>query len=305
MGLIGPTTSPEFLQHFTDYTIPQIANAASLSGFTTTEELQGFFETEFDPGKSTLGLLPGDVDSSAFVQQYGPTPPSISGFASPEGVEGPPSAPLRLRPEQPIPESAFLPFMREAAGDDPLFFQYMIGQTPELVEGFGTAKDELRHRLSLANLQQQTAFAQTPSRLGPLEERLARHHTAAEGIEFIEGLPGSSTSPGFDTAVQQGFLSSKELKALQAGIERERGSVRENLPALAAQQAGSVQRQVEGFTPQQFFEQRREGLVSGFALTPTGLASEIRQRGERPTAEDAEAERRLKLRGRGRTVMRV
>jgi hypothetical protein len=220
MGLIGPTTSPEFLQHFTDYTIPQIANAASLSGFTTTEELQGFFETEFDPGKSTLGLLPGDVDSSAFVQQYGPTPPSISGFASPEGVEGPPSAPLRLRPEQPIPESAFLPFMREAAGDDPQFFQYMIGQTPELVEGFGTAKDELRHRLSLANLQQQTAFAQTPSRLGPLEERLARHHTAAEGIEFIEGLPGSSTSPGFDTAVQQGFLSSKELKALQAGIER-------------------------------------------------------------------------------------
>ena len=136
---------------------------------------------------------------------------------------------------------------------------------------------------------------------------------------------------GFDTAVQQGFLSSKELKALQADIERERGSVRENLPALAAQQAGIVQQQVEGFTPQQFFEQRREGLVSGFALTPEGLTSEIRQRqsaeveqrrveSEQRAAEadlaydveqrelkvrQAETARRRKLQGRGRTVMRV
>ena len=285
-GLLGPNTPPEFAQHLLGSTIPRIAQAAALSGFGTTEELQGFFEDELTPGESTLGLIPPDVDPSDFARQMG-----FGGFMPRE----------MLRPEEPIPESAFLPSIREAAGDDPELFQYLLSQTEGLVTGFGTAKKELEHRLSLENLQQRTAFAQTPSQLAPLEERLARHRAAAEARKVLTGPPfGTAPLSGFDV---QGFLSPAELEALQAEIARVRGSVRENLGALATQQARGVQREVAGFTPQQFFEGRREGLVAGFRDRPGALAAAERQR-EVDVAE-AERVRRRRLRGRGRTVVRT
>jgi hypothetical protein len=333
MGLIGPTTSPEFLQHFTNSTIPRIANAARLSGFETTEQIEQFFQDEFNlnidpdvpgvpgipgdigfpdapgfpdvpgipaipgPSQSTIGLMPMDVFESDFHQQVGfgdiPTPPGFPGV--PGGPVG------RLGFEEPFPEiadSQFLPFAREAAGDDPNLYSYLLGQIPELQQGFRTARQGFERQLSLENLQQATQFAQSPERLADLEARLERELSAS-----VRRAAGEPLQPGEGEA---------DIEALRAAIAQQRANltISENLPAFRRSQAADVQRQGEGFSAEGFFEKRRAGLIEGFRSTATGFAGEVaaRRRAEADMEADtrqAETERRRKLRGRGRTVLRV
>jgi hypothetical protein len=103
-----------------------------------------------------------------------------------------------------------------------------------------------------------------------------------------------------------------DIEALRAAIAQQRANltISENLPAFRRSQAADVQRQGEGFSAEGFFEKRRAGLIEGFRSTATGFAGEVaaRRRAEADMEADtrqAETERRRKLRGRGRTVLRV
>jgi hypothetical protein len=294
-GVIGPTTSAEFAQHFQQSTIPRIARAAALSGLTKTEEIRQFFLDEFrlqlktgeiSQSRSKIGLMPMDVRESDFRRQLG-----IGG--------GDTSRLLGIRPEAPFPDvgdSQFLPFAREAAGDDPNLYSYLLGQIPELQRGFRTARQGFERQLSLENLQQATQFAQAPERLASLEAELRR-----------AGVHGSAGA------------NEANIERIQAEIAQQRANltISENLPAFRRSQAADVQRQGEGFSAEGFFEKRRAGLIEGFRSTATGFAGEVaaRRRAEADTeratrqvefdAEQAEIERRRQLRKPGRTVMRV
>ena len=296
VGIIGPTTSAEFAQFFTDSTIPKIAQAAALSGLTTTEELRQFFLDEFRlqlkpgeiaPSRSNIGLTPADVRESDFQRQFGFTGPLTARA-------------LGIRPEAPLPtaaESQFLPFARAAAGEDPNLFRFLLGELPELEQGFRTARQGFQSQLELENLQQATQFAQSPERLADLEARLK---LAESGQRY----PGSGQ---------------EDVEAIRSAIAQQRANlqVSENMGAFRGFQTTQTQSQVQGFSPEKFFEERRAGLVEGFRSTPTGFAGEVaaRRRAEadveraaRQTEVDtqrAETERRRQLRGRGRTVMRV
>jgi hypothetical protein len=267
-------------------------------------------------------------------------PDRYADLALPTGAEGPPSVPLRASREEPFPaveDSPFISMIREAAGDDYRLFTYLLGKIPEMQRGFRKTRDQPVPQGILEGTAAEEAYtdeegvfheavAATPGVIGlakgfaaPYDKRIAAMKARLAEAERRDRY-------GFEELRREEIA---EINRQIAEQERLRPKIQPTYEALREMYRPAP------LTEQGYFRGAIGGLMEGFGGTPGGFASalearrrkeseqiarqtEIEEAAELATQEaelatqeaelevvEAERERRQRLRGRGRTVLRV
>ena len=320
-GILGPDSSAEFIEHFTDTVVPRLSTQAEFSGAEGTEAIgdlyESYFEdlpfyekgsTAFDQHKLTVQERLDPGKPPAFPTEFEwegktydiPAMPSWSGPTAPQPTD------FNLTP--------IVPQLQELALDRPEFAKWLTDQIQ--LPGFEQAyRDVSVPQVDKAAISDQfdlgyedwiTEFEQKQAEV----ERIYQAQLAIAGSEFTEtGRSGRKAAEAAYTAAQA------ELQRERRESEASRVVGKEFMTGGGHKQLMVQAATTPAQTSQQFFESRLPGFEKRFEQSPFfKLEQERLERGEtaeakRLAAEEKrlESERRRRLtRGvgsRGRTIV--
>jgi hypothetical protein len=330
-GIISPSTSSEFIQHFEFNTIPRVIEAASMGDFETTGEYTDFFLNEFRLGtEAGVSFVSPTIDPAdlALMEPGGYIPPDTVAVPVPaeEAVSGLKSFDVseadyttQLDPSQ-IPM-----FPTEFEWEGKTYPIGKVGDIPSPKEVKKSSDDALKRRRDeegdldfgravvskwlSQSLQERVADDSFPT-AKELEQAGRDRRREAEDLEYdqeqrrLRRMPQAVSATEFATAIRE---AAPDDIGFQEFLLGDSAKIRGGFPGTVG-------------TPLDFSEYF-VGITSDkkrrFGETPEGVASELMRfereelevRGlERETELDdakAERERRESLRGRGRTKLRI